>query len=207
MLKRKAFTIAEVLISLVIIGVVAAITIPVVSMNAQKKKTVVQLRKAYSVIYNAYNLSISFNGPIQTWEFGKNTYDWNTSRKFLEKYLIPYLQVSSDFKYKVGAAAPDQFVFLDGTVLNADVREASADLIIDLNGNRKPNRRGRDIFVIRLSKTPNYKEFGFAGAVYKRNGMINNAHGCSHNVAGNKYTYCGALIQADNWQIKDDYPW
>ena len=71
----------------------------------------------------------------------------------------------------------------------------------------KPNRRGRDIFVIRLSKYPNYKDFGFAGAVYNRAGIINNTHGCKHSAAGNTYTHCGALIHADNWQIKDDYPW
>ena len=207
MFRIKAFTIAEVLIALVVIGVVAAITIPVISMDSQKKKTVVQLRKAYSVIYNAYNLSVSENGPIQTWEFGKNTYDWNSSRKFLEKYFIPYLVVSKDFNYKVGAAAPDQFVILDGTVVDADVRQNTADIIIDLNGDRKPNRRGRDIFVIRLSSAANYKDFGFAGAVYKRNGIIKNNHGCSHTAAGSRYTYCGALIQSDNWQIKDDYPW
>lgn len=109
--------------------------------------------------------------------------------------------------YKVGGKVPKQYILINGIEVDADARETSADLILDLNGGKKPNRRGRDIFVIRLSKDPNYKDFGFAGAVYNRAGIINNTHGCKHSAAGNTYTHCGALIHADNWQIKDDYPW
>ena len=206
-MRRKAFTLAEVLITLVVIGVIASITVPTFMTNIEKEKTVTQLKKVYSSLANAYNLAVLDNGPVQEWEFGKNTYDWNLSRKFLQNYFVPYIYTSKDFTYKVGAAAPDQYVLLAGAVIDADVRAETVDISIDLNGDRKPNRRGRDIFVVRISKSENYKDFGFAGAVYNRNGMINHTHGCKHGAAGNAYTYCGALIQADNWQIKDDYPW
>lgn len=93
-------------------------------------------------------MSVSANGPIQTWDFGKNTYDWNVFQTFLNTYFIPYLQTAQDKKYKVGAKVPEQYVLLD-----ADVRADFADLIIDLNGERKPNRRGRDfLLVLRLIK-------------------------------------------------------
>ena len=147
-------------------------------------------------------MSVSANDPIQTWDFGKNTYDWNVFQTFLDTYFIPYLQTAQDKKYKVGAKVPEQYVLWD-----ADVRADFADLIIDLNGERNPNRRSRDMFVIRLSSSPAYKDFGFAGAIYNRSGMIAHTHCCSHTAAGNRYTYCGVLIQSDNWQIKDDYPW
>jgi len=63
-MKNKAFSLAEVLITLGIIGVVAAITIPTLMVNFQKEKTVIKLKKAYSTLYNVYNLSVSHNGPV-----------------------------------------------------------------------------------------------------------------------------------------------
>ncbi len=49
-LNRKAFTLAEVLITLAIIGVVAALTIPTVVRNYQKQQLKVQFKKAYSTV-------------------------------------------------------------------------------------------------------------------------------------------------------------
>ena len=51
--KRPAFTLAEVLITLGIIGVVAAMTMPSVITNYQKKQTAAQLKKAYSIVSQA----------------------------------------------------------------------------------------------------------------------------------------------------------
>ena len=50
---NKAFTLAEVLITLGIIGVVAALTLPALIQNYQKGQTVAQLKKSYSVVQNA----------------------------------------------------------------------------------------------------------------------------------------------------------
>ena len=52
-MKNKAFTLAEVLITLAIVGVVAAITLPVVIQNYQKRLTVTRLQKAYANIKTA----------------------------------------------------------------------------------------------------------------------------------------------------------
>lgn len=52
--KRCAFTLAEVLITLGIIGVVAAITIPTLINNYQKHATATQLKKAYSELTQAF---------------------------------------------------------------------------------------------------------------------------------------------------------
>lgn len=51
----KAFTLAEVLITLGIIGVVAAMTIPTLIANYQKKVLITQNKQAYSLIINALN--------------------------------------------------------------------------------------------------------------------------------------------------------
>jgi len=67
--KKNAFTLAEVLITLGIIGVVAALTMPSLITNYQKKQTVVRLQKAYSALSQAVKLSQAQNGDVQDWNW------------------------------------------------------------------------------------------------------------------------------------------
>lgn len=53
MIKLRAFTMAEVLITLGIIGIVAAMTLPSLIGNYQKKQTAIQLKKFYSIMQQA----------------------------------------------------------------------------------------------------------------------------------------------------------
>ena len=58
-LKEKfAFTLAEVLITLGIIGIVSAMTIPTLINNYQKKVTVTRLQQTYSMLNQALNCLI-----------------------------------------------------------------------------------------------------------------------------------------------------
>ena len=57
MKNKQAFTLAEMLITLGIIGVVAAMTIPALMAHFQQEQTVTRLKKALSVINQAYRLS------------------------------------------------------------------------------------------------------------------------------------------------------
>ena len=66
--KRVAFTLAEVLITLGIIGVVAAMTIPNLVNTYKEKVRVSKVKKAYSVLANAYNLAKSEYGSIEQWD-------------------------------------------------------------------------------------------------------------------------------------------
>ena len=62
--KRAAFTLAEVLITLGIIGVVAALTLPTLIQNHQKQVYVTQLKKAYSNISNALSQVVNDEGGV-----------------------------------------------------------------------------------------------------------------------------------------------
>ena len=68
MQKKKAFTLAEVLITLGIIGVVAALTIPALMNKTNDKETVVAVKKAYSILSQAYTMAIQDDGPPDTWD-------------------------------------------------------------------------------------------------------------------------------------------
>ncbi len=65
-MKRKAaFTLAEVLITLGIIGVVAALTLPTLISNYQKRVYVTQLKKSVSVLSNGFKLMMAHDGVTE----------------------------------------------------------------------------------------------------------------------------------------------
>lgn len=64
---NKAFTLAEVLIALLVIGVVAALTIPAIIQEFKVQSTVSSLNKAYSMLSEAYSKALSENGSPDTW--------------------------------------------------------------------------------------------------------------------------------------------
>lgn len=89
-MKKSGFTLAEVLITLGIIGVVAALTVPTLMQNADERATVTALKKAYSTLSNAYKLAEQENGTPDNW--GLVVGD---SPSMLDK-LKPYLRVDKD---------------------------------------------------------------------------------------------------------------
>ncbi len=61
-MKKSGFTLAEVLITLAIIGVVAAISIPSVISNSQQQEFKTGLRKAVSVLNSAITMNMALDG-------------------------------------------------------------------------------------------------------------------------------------------------
>ena len=89
-MKKIAFTLAEVLITLSILGVIAAISIPNMVNNFRKKQTEVALLRAYTMIEKALDVSQAIYGPYKTWDgINNNTCVSNTG--FAEKYILPGL--------------------------------------------------------------------------------------------------------------------
>ena len=67
---KKGFTLAEVLITLGVIGVVAALTIPGLLGRYNEKSTVSRLKKVNSVLNQAFMLAVEKYGPIENWDLG-----------------------------------------------------------------------------------------------------------------------------------------
>ena len=87
---KAAFTLAEVLITLAIIGLVAALTIPGVIQGYRKKVVETKLVNFYSTINNAIALSEIDNGKVDTWDTIPDTNQ--TREEWIRKYLLPYLK-------------------------------------------------------------------------------------------------------------------
>ena len=66
-MKKLGFSLAEVLFTLGIIGVVAAVTLPTLINNYREKETVTRLKKVYSTIQTAYNYTMMEEGPTKFW--------------------------------------------------------------------------------------------------------------------------------------------
>ena len=66
-INRCAFTLAEVLITLGIIGVVAAFTMPVLNQRLSDQKNISSLKKAYSILSQATNIVISEQEGPEYW--------------------------------------------------------------------------------------------------------------------------------------------
>ena len=72
-LKNKtAFTLAEVLITLGIIGIVAALTLPALNQQYKRQEVETRLQKFYSTMNQALKQSELDNGDFTTWEYNIN---------------------------------------------------------------------------------------------------------------------------------------
>ena len=106
--KKVAFTLAEVLITLAIIGIVAAMTIPTLISSYKKKQTVTKLKQTYSILSQALTMAQVKEGDSSSWDlsgiYGTSDKDPNFSKEdtitnFAEKYLMPNLKVAQNYGY------------------------------------------------------------------------------------------------------------
>lgn len=171
---NKAFTLSEVLITLGIIGVVAALTIPALMNSTSEKELKTAWKKNYSDISNALTLVRNENG-------GDLVYDQTVPgfHSFFDD-LSSHLSYSQKFPANGGWHAANAWKGLDGTpcgvvnggspllILNNGViilfggfNGQTFDLIVDVNGKKGPNVIGRDIFSAQVKmKESTYKAFG-----------------------------------------------
>lgn len=84
---KKAFTLAEVLITLGIIGVVAAMTMPALLAKHEKQETLARLKKAYSLLNQSLQRAIAENGEVNDWPYSIG------AEVLLKDYLSPSLKV------------------------------------------------------------------------------------------------------------------
>ena len=83
---------AEVLITLGIIGIVAAMTLPSLIKKHQRIETETRLKKAYSVINQAFLAAQAKHGEAKDWP------EWETSaEEILKRYIAPEIKGAKVF--------------------------------------------------------------------------------------------------------------
>lgn len=108
----KAFTLAEVLITLGVIGIVAALTIPSLIQNSQSRRTVTALKKAFSEIQYAYTLAVQDSGTPDTWQMGA-MHSGDGAVIMLNK-LASSLKITKNCGYQSGCWAPGNYKDANG---------------------------------------------------------------------------------------------
>ena len=226
---KKAFTLSEVLITLGIIGVVAALTIPSVIKNYQQKQTAIMLRRAYANLQNAIRMSVAENSDIVNWKFPPTSGDNRSQNyEFAETYFLPYfksaklytdnemIQKYPSYRYTYSFDGVEhqlwgpRLVCIDGTIYSFSVQNNYIWINIDINGIKGPNKMGRDIFVAGsvLPDLKNRNSIRFWGSDATVLNSTTDFYGCNKQLTGGYAGfYCGAWIEKNNWEIPDDYPW
>jgi len=174
MRKNKAFTLAETLVVMGIIGVVAALTIPNLSASTGNKENVARVQKAYSTINEAFERTQAEYGNIRRWPLRDFNWNGDNDTDFLANRMAEYLKVSKNcgrnanqgcmstsVKYLNGTATTAgsywgildsdtnayKMLLADGTGLAIRVASGSIYLNVDIDGPKKGSGTlGKDLF-------------------------------------------------------------
>lgn len=227
------FTLAEVLITLGIIGVVAAITIPGLITNFKKRETVAKVKVAYSIFSQAVKLSVNENEDPSGWTA-------NTSKEYAEIYITPYLTGLTKTTVSPQAANPMRTLSSQGDaatnryhdwswnsseypvytlqngmsfVISAGANDGYPTIVVDINGpTGKPNIMGIDGFAFWI-KSNDGGSVTPAGATHTVEQLTGKksapVRACIRDDSWQYYRggYCAALLQKNNWNMPKDYPW
>ena len=230
-MKIRAFSMAEVLITLGIIGVVAAMTLPSVIGKYQKQEMLVRLKRTYTLLNQALMLAANKYGEPKDWT------DWNSSEKIINNYFAPEFKVNKIYEpvknggagqgicyssgsktgvpYKwlngIGISSPmntetTSFMTMDGICIGLySESAANATFFVDVNGRvNGPNMAGKDLFFFVLNGNT-IKPYGYKWKI--EDITSNKASACSLKSPVAAGYVCAAKIMHDNWEMKEDYPW
>ena len=193
--KKVGFTLAEVLITLGVIGLVAAMTLPALINNNRNKALETAFKKNYSVISQALNMYYAQNGERLTPESARN--------RQLKLILTKYMNVLHDCGFGTEADASacipnpkdttkssnvyknftgtnsislnlfddGQFVLNDGSLImlenSTNLYSTELYISVDVNGYLKnPNRLGWDLFMFQIDDKGNLLPMGAKGTRY-----------------------------------------
>ena len=215
--KKAAFTLAEVLITIGIIGVVAALTIPSLIQNYQKKVVSEKAKTSYAMLLQAIRLSEADNGDFNSWNFNiDNSDSVKNTTEFFDTYIKPYLKgaslcsTGSDRNCGVPVSGSGlNYTLSNGTMMSLVVHPGQLYIIIDTNGKNKPNKLGTDTFYF---STHNEKHVLMPHGWYDgvtRDEILARTDGNQCNKSNDTYARhgCTLLLYLDDWKMKNDYPY
>lgn len=212
----KAFTLAEVLITLGIVGVISAMTIPSLMFNIRERETVSKLQTTHSILTQAIRLAEQENGDASGWV---SSY-WSSSDAIsIAEKLKPHFKILSDcgvndteqtcikktYKRRNGQPHDIKYgtdtryykvVLMNGTAIwwkSTDEGERKGgtyiEIFIDTNGENLPNQLGSDLFIFSY-EDGTLKPFGSPNSIYPYTSHCipksSTGYGCAYYVIQNR---------------------
>lgn len=212
-----AFTLAEVLITLGIIGIVAAMTLPSVIGNAQKEAAAAKVHKFYNTINNAVQFAIVEYGDVENWMGERKGSTYEENLEFLNKYFLPHLKYN---RYDNCIGNKVCVYLTSGGMFTFGYDKNGGDIVYFING--KYERSLRNYFAFQFNKIDGTDEDGNAihRSLNRRTAIepyafnwdgtyekliTHSSYGCRKG--GPNTAYCAKLLQYNNWKFPKDYPW
>lgn len=188
---NKAFTLAEVLVTLAVIGVVAALTIPSLIKNYQDSVNKIRWKKEYSTLAQAVRATAADNDGNLVGYFAGDTDLATKIRSKLktvkqcsaahpeecwhEEGITKYLNGTLHDEYMCSSCGQITSILPDGGYLKTDLDDTTCTtswqygipicgiVVVDVNGSGGPNIYGKDIFGALITST-GLKPMGVQGS-------------------------------------------
>ena len=211
-----AFTLAEVLVTLGIIGVVSAMTVPTLMQNYQRQSYVTQLHKVYNELNQATLRYQTDRNALNLKEAGL------TSQAAAENFIESNFKIvqkcgsnktpcfASSYK-KIAGTSPigwytprTNYIIASGTAIGVSYRpvgDVLLELYVDTNGAKGPNITGRDIFAMFIYNNgiiDDYSE-NTTAPITEAARNTNYTDGCAADTTS--WHGCLGKVINDNWQM------
>lgn len=163
---KKAFTLAEVMITMAVVGIVAAMTIPTLMNNYQRQTYATSLHKVYNEVTQAVQQAMTDKNADTVTEAGLTSTSAlnNWVRNYFDvamdcsgdstKCLAPnaeYTKMNKDTNFMDSRTGQNYFGLASGAVIRPLYSKEGSkvfNIFIDTNGKKGPNILGRDSFFI-----------------------------------------------------------
>lgn len=216
---NKAFTLAEVLVTLAIIGVVAAMTVPTLMQNYQKKTYVTQIHKVYTELQQAAEQYMTDRNAVNLREAGL------TSNDALSNFVKTYFKVVTDCGSSKQPCFATSYTKISGTNMGQGTGQPLYVTIasgasfgfgmsstgtgnnnriaifdVDINGQQGPNVAGRDVFILGLFNNGMVDDYGLSTAPGDKD-TRENLFNTNCNSSNSTWTGCFGKLLNDNWEM------
>ena len=217
----SGFTLAEVLITLGIIGVVAALTLPTLIQNYRKHVVETKLAKFYTTINQAVSRSTVENGEPADWikDCGSShtpTCSTEEGIEWFKTYMGKYMSISKiEPKEDAGGFL---VYFNDGSIILMKKHLYDIHFYISEKAINTTITGVNKFFFRFMPKTPawgninfiNENQYGIKNTVepyvYSWDGTIEHLYTDLTYSCSNGGQYCTKIIQMNGWKIPKDYP-
>lgn len=206
---KTGFTLAETLITLGIIGIVAAMTIPTLMTKLKNDRESAILKEDYSILQQMMKMA-NEEGAMGNIVLANNM---DEMKEWFNTYFLPYIKTTSvcydewgcwsknvkksnGDKYtttKTCGAATISFVLYNGSYVCMDdfsgfrfgvkTKGQTIGILVDVNGDKQPNILGEDIFALQF-----YENELLPGGYHMTKEAVE--QNCSKKCSGNE-PYCG----------------
>lgn len=218
-MKNFAFTLAEVLVTLGIIGVVSAMTMPTLIQNHQKTVYVTELHKVYNDFSQAVLKAINDSNAVSLDETKYNKNNPNGAKNFLNDYF----KIVKDCGKDTSSCFADSYKSINGTSFTLSPTEAAVVIPsgaaisisqnalgyissgyhgyffvqVDTNGPKNPNILGKDLFSFEL-----YSDGKIGDHYIQPEGKQIDAEKTNCITGANQYgSGCISVIINNNWKM------